>query len=440
MCETTVPPVLTKRSTLKPYLAKLVDSVYSSTTFDNDDVRRDCTSLLENAHAGKLSVDEYLAELAGYSLIGKKNAPVFGTVGEVPGTDGGGTPDEEEPSEGRINGPGTLPPIVWTVDSGVMLPDGMTVTGKIAGNARILAAVALKRITARNIERPSIDSLFTGRKRRRDELKFLQSYEDTRVTVQSTRQPDLFQEKVLACLGSSPHDETSHEGCMRVFVSCLEETDVQYSKIALAVFLGVDALCHLIAGDQKTIGAPRHTFRSSLLAIDGSSFVVVPHWPLPGGLDAITKKVAAKIAALVAAGSTRASLELSVLCRWWRQLRSCLPKAGDFHVRIHLCDLVVGVTGSLILHPVRNAYPELPVLPDKFNVKQFNHWEKQVLASPIIAAHCQFVLHALLTRHCNAGGHFLRNYAGGRRGGIFKKPSVRCRSGSGTATYRRCKN
>ena len=65
----------------------------------------------------------------------------------------------------------------------------------------------------------------------------------------------------------------------------------------MTVFLGVDALCHLMCGDQKAIG----------------------------GLYAVTKKVATNIQALHDAGASPASAEFSVLCRWWASLPTPAP-------------------------------------------------------------------------------------------------------------------
>ena len=296
-------------------------------------MRRECVALRTDVHGGKISVEQYLAAFGGFEAIG--------------------TGDTTTPAvSGRIDGPGSLPPVVFTIDDAVVLTDGMTVPEKLADNARRLAAVELPRLTMGNVERPAIDSLFEASSPSalsRKSFNFIQEHEDTRVKVQLVRQPDLFKPKVVVCLGGSPHDETTHEGCLRAFLSCLEMTGVHFANIALAVFLGSDALCHLVCGDQKTIG----------------------------GLYATARKVATKIKALKDAGASQASPQLGVLCRWWAQLRTCIPKAGDFHVRMHILDMVVMCTGPLIIHPIRNGCDYLPVLPDRFNVQQFNQWDKQ---------------------------------------------------------------
>ena len=333
--------VAASTSVLPAHLAKLVESTHRSLASENADVQRECATLRSRVHAGIISVEHYLGAVGGFVTIGKGSTT---TPAEAPVEAEG-----ELPVSGRVDGPGSLPPIVFTTDDAVVLADGMTVSEKVVDNSRRLAAVELRRLTMGNVERPAIDSLLDSGELSRKALKFTQTYEDSRISAQLTRQPDIFKPKVVVCLGGSKHDETTHEGCLRVFLSCLEETGVQSSKIALAVFMGSDALCHLVCGDQKTIG----------------------------GLFVIMRKVAAKIKALADSGANRTSPQLSALCRWWTQLRACIPKAGDFHVRIHILDIVVACTGPLILHPIRHGCIELPALPDKFNVKQFNHWDKQ---------------------------------------------------------------
>ena len=158
-------------------------------------------------------------------------------------------------SESPLDGHGTLPAFAFVIDSRARLPDGSRSTDKWDANERTLAALRLKRcLTKSSNERQALDSLFGDGHDQRNRPKL--SIEDPRKQRQIARQPFLYRpSKVWVSLGSSPHDETSHQGNLKVFLSIINESDVRYEQIALVVLVGkMDVLCNLVAGDQKTIG------------------------------------------------------------------------------------------------------------------------------------------------------------------------------------------
>ena len=184
--ETAAPPpelvsTLTSNSALPAHLAKLVECIHGSAASENADVLRECQTLRKHVHAGNISVEQYLSGFGGFVAIG----PGYTTTpADAPAA-------EAEVVSGRLNGLGSLPPIVFTIDNAVVLADGKTATDKLSENAVVLAAVDLKRLLMGNVERPAIDSLLQGTsspsKLTRGALNFTQEYNDARVKVQLRR-------------------------------------------------------------------------------------------------------------------------------------------------------------------------------------------------------------------------------------------------------------